>query len=54
MPDRIKVQQEKDKEELMGMARNAGNTVLGWFGMSMDNIKFDEQPGGGYGVRIER
>ena len=53
LPPRIEAQQVKDREELLGMARNAGNTVLGWFGMSMDNIKLDEQPGGGYGVRIE-
>jgi hypothetical protein len=33
--------QERVKEQLVAMARNAGNTVLGWFGMSMDDIKVD-------------
>lgn len=44
--------QEKMKEEVMGKLKDLGNMVLGKFGMSLDNFKMEQQPGGGYSVNF--
>ncbi|BGP15429.1 hypothetical protein JCM10213_005070 [Rhodosporidiobolus nylandii] len=54
LPRKIEVQQEKEKEEVMGKLKDLGNMVLGKFGLSTDNFKFTEQPGGGYGMQFQR
>lgn len=47
--------QEKMKEEVMGKLKDLGNSVLGNFGMSLDNFKMDKDPNtGGYSIRFEQ
>jgi len=54
LPSRIKVQQEKEKDEMLGKLKELGNGILGKFGLSTDMFKFDQQEGGGYNMRFER
>jgi CheY-specific phosphatase CheX len=45
--------QEKMKEEVLGKLKELGNSVLGNFGMSLDNFKMDKDPNtGGYSIRF--
>jgi hypothetical protein len=47
--------QEKMKEEVLGKLKDLGNSVLGNFGMSLDNFKMDKDPNtGGYSIRFEQ
>jgi hypothetical protein len=47
--------QEKMKEEVIGKLKDLGNSVLGRFGMSLDNFKMDKDPNtGGYSIRFEQ
>jgi len=45
---------EKQKKEMtddmLGKLKGVGNTFLNMFGMSTDNFKLNEQPGGGYNI----
>ncbi|GJN89557.1 hypothetical protein Rhopal_002544-T1 [Rhodotorula paludigena] len=54
LPKKIEKQQEKEKEEVVGKLKDLGNMVLGKFGLSTDNFKMVEQPGGGYSVNFSR
>ncbi|GAA5883858.1 hypothetical protein JCM16303_007419 [Sporobolomyces ruberrimus] len=54
IPKAIEVQQQKDKDEVLGKLKNLGNTVLGKFGFSLDNFKMQEQPGGGYSMNFQQ
>ncbi|BGP39305.1 Cytochrome c oxidase subunit 1 [Rhodotorula kratochvilovae] len=54
LPGKIEVQQAKEKEEVVGKLKDLGNMVLGKFGLSTDNFKLQEQPGGGYGISFQR
>ena len=54
LPSRIKIQQDKEKDEMLGKLKELGNGILGKFGMSTDMFKFDQQEGGGYNMRFER
>ena len=50
----IKAQQEKEKEEMFAKLKDLGNGILGKFGLSTDNFKFEPQNGGGYSMRFEQ
>ena len=54
LPQRIKLQQEKEKDEMMSKLKELGNGLLGTFGLSTDMFKFEQQDGGGYNLRFER
>lgn len=44
---------EKLKEEMLGKLKDLGNTVLGKFGMSLDNFKAEKDPKtGGYSIKF--
>ena len=38
----------------MGGLKNIGNSILGYFGMSLDNFKLEKGPGGGYNVQFKQ
>lgn len=54
LPEKIKLQQEKEKNEMLGKLKELGDGILGKFGLSTDMFKFDQQEGGGYNLRFER
>ena len=56
---RVAAKREAQLEELktkaMGQLKELGNSILGNFGMSCDNFKFDKDPEtGSYSMRFER
>ncbi|GAA6035791.1 hypothetical protein JCM8097_005703 [Rhodosporidiobolus ruineniae] len=54
LPRKIEEQQQKEKDEVLGKLKDLGNMVLGKFGLSTDNFKFQEQPGGGYNMQFQQ
>lgn len=47
--------QEKLKEEMLGKLKDLGNSLLGKFGLSLDNFKADKDPEtGGYSIRFSQ
>lgn len=51
----MRERQEKMKEEMMGKLKDLGNTLLGKFGLSLDNFKAEKDPGtGGYSIRFQQ
>mmetsp|Transcript_4064 Transcript_4064/g.6208 ORF Transcript_4064/g.6208 Transcript_4064/m.6208 type:complete len:108 (+) Transcript_4064:590-913(+) len=43
---------EEMKNEAIGKLKDLGNTLLGKFGMSLDNFKVNQDPNGGGGYNI--
>jgi len=39
---------------MLGKLKELGNGLLGKFGLNTDMFKFEQQPGGGYGMKFER
>nr|ODN88135.1 hypothetical protein L204_06400 [Cryptococcus depauperatus CBS 7855] len=54
LPPRIKVEEKKQYDEMMGKLKELGNSLLGNFGLSTDNFKFEQQPGGGYTMNFSQ
>lgn len=52
LPARIGVQQEKEKDEMIGKLKDLGNSLLGKFGLSTDMFKFEQGEGGGYNMKF--
>jgi tetratricopeptide (TPR) repeat protein len=44
---------EKEKTEMLGKLKDLGNTVLGKFGLSLDNFKVQQNDGGGYSINFQ-
>ena len=44
---------ERKKKEVMGQLKDLGNSLLGKFGMSLDNFNFTPSPNGGYNINFK-
>lgn len=55
VPHMIQLTGEREKNEMVNKLKGLGNSVLGYFGLSMDNFKMTPQAGGkGYSVNFEQ
>lgn len=52
----IKVQQlqEQRKDEVLKGLKDLGNTILGKFGMSLDNFKMQQNENGSYNIQFKQ
>eukprot|EP00244_Chara_vulgaris_P001164 TRINITY_DN11832_c0_g1_i1.p1 TRINITY_DN11832_c0_g1~~TRINITY_DN11832_c0_g1_i1.p1 ORF type:complete len:232 (-),score=39.97 TRINITY_DN11832_c0_g1_i1:607-1302(-) len=51
----VSAKREKMKEEMLGKLKDLGNSLLGHFGMSVDNFKAVQDPKtGGYSINFQR
>jgi len=54
LPPLVKEQQEKEAAEALGKLKDFGNTILGKFGLSLDNFNFQKDPtSGSYSVNMK-
>ncbi|WWC58100.1 uncharacterized protein I303_100635 [Kwoniella dejecticola CBS 10117] len=54
LPERIKLKEKEQMDEMMGKLKDLGNSLLGNFGLSTDNFKFEKQDNGGWGMQFQR
>ncbi|WWC99271.1 hypothetical protein V866_006167 [Kwoniella sp. B9012] len=54
LPEQIKAEEKKQMDEMMGKLKDLGNSLLGNFGLSTDNFKFEKQENGGWGMQFQR
>lgn len=45
---------EKEKDEMLDKLKGLGNSLLGRFGLSTDNFKFEQNEGGSWGMKFQR
>jgi hypothetical protein len=51
----LQARQEKMKEEMIGKLKELGNSLLGKFGLSLDNFKAEQDPQtGGYSIKFNQ
>lgn len=50
---RAREKEEREREKVMGELKGLGNSVLGAFGLSLDNFKFEDNGSGGYSVQMK-
>jgi len=48
----LKVQQEKEKEEMLAKVKDVGNKLLGKLGLSLDNFNLQQNANGGYSINM--
>ncbi|ORX45439.1 TPR-like protein [Piromyces finnis] len=48
----LKVQQEKEKEEMLAKMKDVGNKLLGKLGLSLDNFNLQQNANGGYSINM--
>lgn len=51
---KVKDAAEKEKDEMIHKLKGLGDSILGNFGLSTNNFKFTQQPGGGYSMNFVR
>jgi len=52
---KAKEKEQRDTEEALGKLKELGNSLLGNFGLSLDNFKMDKDPNSGsYNIRFEQ
>ncbi|EIW86541.1 TPR-like protein [Coniophora puteana RWD-64-598 SS2] len=51
---RVQVAQKKETDEMLDKLKGLGNSVLGRFGLSTDNFKFEPNGNGGYSMNFAR
>ena len=53
LPPKIKELEEKEKAEMMGKLKDFGNTILGKFGLSVDNFQtVKDEKSGSYNIQF--
>jgi hypothetical protein len=45
---------EKRKDEVLSGLKNIGNSILGYFGMSLDNFQMNQNDNGSYNVQFKQ
>lgn len=50
----IKERNERMKDEMLGKLKDLGNTILGKFGMSLDNFKVKQDETGSYSISMNQ
>jgi tetratricopeptide (TPR) repeat protein len=51
---KVEKDRENKKEEVIKNLKDLGNQALGFFGLSIDNFKMQQQPGGGYNIQFQK
>jgi hypothetical protein len=51
---KIEEKTEAQKKEVIDGLKNIGNSVLGYFGLSLDNFKLEQGTNGGYNVSFKQ
>lgn len=51
----LKAEQKKKEmtDDMLGKLKDVGNSVLGLFGMNLNNFQMNQQPGGGYNIQYK-
>jgi len=50
----LKIQQEKEKEEMLAKMKDVGNKLLGKLGLSLDNFNLQPNTNGGYSINMKK